>query len=122
MRKTRLESSSRTLNVPGFCAMKEQVENARFFRLSTTSKRTFFSASCAFFSDIREKREIFERETVFFTTRQTIENTPYFHGKSPFFRKNRIFLRKIAFFFVFPLDNAQLWGYIWLTLNLEECP
>ena len=39
-----------------------------------------------------------------------------------FSAKNDFFLKKIAFFFVFPLDNAQLWGYIWLTLNLEECP
>ena len=47
--------------------------------------------------------------------RKIVENTPYF-------RKNRAFLKKFAFFLVFPLDNAQVWGYIWLTLNLEECP
>ena len=50
-----------------------------------------------------------------FLVRKIVENAPYF-------RKNRLFLKKIAFFFVFPLDNAQLLRYIELTLNLEECP
>ena len=50
-----------------------------------------------------------------FQNGKTIENTPYF-------REKRFFLKKIAFFFDFPLDNAQLLRYIELTLNLEECP
>ena len=50
-----------------------------------------------------------------FLVRKNVENAPYS-------RENRLFLKKIAFFFVFPLDNAQLLRYIELTLNLEECP
>ncbi len=48
-------------------------------------------------------------------TRKTIEI-------APFSREKQTFFKKIAFFFVFSLDNAQLGGYIELTLNLEECP
>jgi len=65
-----------------------------------------------FFSDITAGNRVGVRSV---KIRKTIEN-------APFFRENQVFLKKIAFFFVFPLDNAQLWGYIWLTLNLEECP
>ena len=50
-----------------------------------------------------------------FLVRKNVENAPYSH-------ENRLFLKKIAFFFVFPLDNVQVLRYIELTLNLEECP
>ena len=105
----------------GNCALKTQAQKQTCIRhFDAASAKALFSAFGVFFRTERKTRKN-EPGPVFFTTRQTIENTPYFRVKSPFFRKNRFFLRKIAFFFVFPLDNAQLWGYIWLTLNPEEC-